>query len=144
MDSGAFEIYTAVFSNEWNNDLLIKTTKEINPDIVVSLDHICVDPKSPCLVDLSNYNVMRNKLKENQQFYEIVIHGNRISTIKSFLDNLELDKKLLAICIPERNLIMVSFSFFIVFSYFLISDRCLLCFTPPTDYPPARSLQFQT
>lgn len=104
MDSGAFEIYTAVFSNDWNNDLLIETTKEINPDIIVSLDRICVDPKSSFLEDLSNYNFMRDKLKENQQFYEIVIHGSHISIIKSFLDNLELDKKLLAICIPERNL----------------------------------------
>ncbi len=104
MDSGGFEIYTGVFSKNWNNDLLIKTAKEINSDIVVSLDKICVNPKNSFLEDLSNYNIMRNRLKDYQQFYEIVIHGKHISTIRSFLDNLEIDKKLLAICIPERNL----------------------------------------
>lgn len=104
MDSGGFEIHTGVFSKNWNKDLLTQTAKEINPDIVVSLDTINIDPKNSFLEDLSNYNNMRNKLKEEQQFYEIVIHGRHFSTIKSFLNNLEIDRKLLAICIPERNL----------------------------------------
>lgn len=104
LDSGAFEIYTGIFPKDWNNELLLETTEKINPDIVVSLDHICENPKNSFLEDLSKYDNMRNRLKDNRQFYEIVIHGGDIETIKFFLDNLEIDKKLLAICIPERNL----------------------------------------
>ena len=104
MDSGGFEVHTGVFSKKWNNKLLIKTSKDINPDIIVSLDTICENPKDSMLEDIKSYNTIRDKLNDDKQFYEVVIHGKLFSSIRSFLDNLEVDKKLLAICVPERNL----------------------------------------
>lgn len=103
-DSGAFEVHNSSFALEWNNNLLINTIKEFNSDIVVSLDDISNHSKDSFLKDLSNYNALRNKLREDKQFYEVVIQGRNVDEIEFFLKNLEIDKKLLALCIPERNL----------------------------------------
>jgi len=104
LDSGAFEAFHGFFSKNWNKDLLINTAKILNPDILVSLDNININSNNSFLEDLKNYDNMRYKLQENNQFYEIIIQERKIEKIKLFLENLEIDKKLLAICVPERNL----------------------------------------
>ena len=104
MDSGAFEIYNNLDPKKWNNNLLIKTARKFNPDVLVSLDYIHFQDKEIFKEELKNYEIMRNRLKETQQFYEIVIQCTKMKDIKKFLNNIEVDKKLLSICIPERNL----------------------------------------
>ncbi len=104
MDSGAFEIYNNIHSQKWNNNLLIKTALNFKPDILVSLDYISSEKIVNSKNELNNYEIIRKKLKKTPQFYELVIQNTKLKEIRKFLNNLEVDKKLFAICIPERNL----------------------------------------
>ncbi|MFW9972056.1 MAG: hypothetical protein ACFFDF_17840 [Candidatus Odinarchaeota archaeon] len=104
MDSGAFEIHNNITSIKWNDDLLINTALNFNPDILISLDYISSENKVNLNKELENYEFIRKKLKDSNQFYSLVMHPTKTKDVSKFLNDLNIDKKLFSICIPERNL----------------------------------------
>lgn len=102
-DSGAFEIYNSHNPNKWSLTQLIDIVNKFNPDIVVSLDNIDFNEKSSDL-EQYNYDKLRETFKRNTIFYEFVLQGRNLKEINNQLNKIDIDKNLLAICIPERNL----------------------------------------
>ncbi len=105
-DSGAFEYYNLVYPRKWNCAMQLDLIKRINTDVVVSLDSISNNELDPEIFenDNENYNFIRNSLQDSSVFYEFVLQGKKIEIIKKQLNKLVIDKKLLAFCIPEKNL----------------------------------------
>lgn len=104
LDSGAFEIYNSNSPKLWNIKNLIENSKSLNVDIIVSLDTIRNREKDISNEDIEFYNQLKESLESFPFFYEFVLQGKEINEIKKQLDKIEIGKKMLAFCVPERNL----------------------------------------